>query len=265
MNWVNKKSALEKEWIQLEKQEKSYLEKRKVKQDSKMNLFLSEKVPTNLQNTLELAFSKAFAIVFEKGVGMIEKTYSKKDLLEEYDIKEYTMQVKKNRKSLRAFSKKAQSTKMGNIFLSGISGIGLGVLGIGLPDIALFLSLVLKNIYEISLNYGFDYQSEVEKKWILLMICTSVSYGDTLHEGNALCNAWIDDEIVLDLDMNEYISMAAKALSKELLYMKFLQGIPVVGAIGGMYDVMYMNTISSYAQLKYKRRFYSLQRKKAIE
>ena len=97
------------------------------------------------------------------------------------------------------------------------------------------------------------------------MICTSVSYGDALYEGNALCNAWIDEEVVLSLDMDEYISMAAKALSKELLYMKFLQGIPVIGAIGGMYDVIYMNTISSYVQLKYKRRFYSLQRKKAKE
>ena len=53
MNWFNKKSALEKEWMQLEKQEKLYLDKRKEKQDSKINLFLSEKVPANLQNTLE--------------------------------------------------------------------------------------------------------------------------------------------------------------------------------------------------------------------
>ena len=44
-------------------------------------------------------------------------------------------------------------------------------------------------------------------------------------------------------------------LSKELLYMKFLQGVPVIGAVGGAYDVIYMKQISEYANLKYQRRF----------
>ena len=41
--------------------------------------------------------------------------------------------------------------------------------------------------------------------------------------------------------------------------MKFIQGIPVVGAIGGIYDFIYMSKIAKYAQLKYKRRFYQKQ------
>ena len=48
---------------------------------------------------------------------------------------------------------------------------------------------------------------------------------------------------------------AANCLSKELLYMKFVQGLPIIGAVGGAYDYVYMNKISKYAQLKYKRRF----------
>ena len=36
--------------------------------------------------------------------------------------------------------------------------------------------------------------------------------------------------------------------------MKFLQGIPLVGAVGGAYDVVYMKQISAYARLKYQRR-----------
>ena len=48
---------------------------------------------------------------------------------------------------------------------------------------------------------------------------------------------------------------AAEGLSKELLYMKFLQGLPVVGAVGGIYDAVYMKRITEYANLKYKKRF----------
>jgi len=37
--------------------------------------------------------------------------------------------------------------------------------------------------------------------------------------------------------------------------MKFLQGIPLVGAVGGVYDVVYMKQITEYAKIKYQRRF----------
>jgi len=37
--------------------------------------------------------------------------------------------------------------------------------------------------------------------------------------------------------------------------MKFLQGIPIAGVIGGMYDAVYMKKITDYAEMKYKRRF----------
>ena len=51
------------------------------------------------------------------------------------------------------------------------------------------------------------------------------------------------------------IKLTAQALSKELLYMKFLQGIPIAGIIGGAYDAVYMKRITEYAAVKYKKRF----------
>jgi len=53
------------------------------------------------------------------------------------------------------------------------------------------------------------------------------------------------------------IRKTAAGLSKELLYLKFLQGTFIVGAIGGAYDVVYMKKITEYAELKYRRRFYN--------
>ena len=47
----------------------------------------------------------------------------------------------------------------------------------------------------------------------------------------------------------------ADALSEALLYMKFLQGIPVAGVAGGISNTIYLKKITDYAELKYKRRF----------
>ena len=61
------------------------------------------------------------------------------------------------------------------------------------------------------------------------------------------------------------IQKTASYLSKELLYMKFLQGIPVVGAVGGAYDVVYLKQITEYANLKYERRFLEMLGKSKAE
>lgn len=58
----------------------------------------------------------------------------------------------------------------------------------------------------------------------------------------------------------EQIEQTAGALSKELLYMKFLQGIPVPGAVGGAYNAIYMKRIAEYAGLKYRHRYLNAQR-----
>ena len=42
--------------------------------------------------------------------------------------------------------------------------------------------------------------------------------------------------------------------------MKFLQGIPIVGAAGGFYDAIYMKKVVKYAEMKYRRRFYEERR-----
>lgn len=255
--WKREKvSPLEKEWKQLENKELQYLNKRMEKKDSKLNQLLEKKVPENLQNTLDTAFSKAFYLIFEKGTGIIEKTYNKEDLENTYKINEYTVQLKENKKTLKAFSKKASGTGNLNLLLSGVSGIGLGVLGIGIPDIVLFTGLMLKSIYEIALNYGFDYEGEEEKKFILLVIQGAVSFGEELEEINEELNCFMEQGVYSKpFELSYGIEQAAGCLSKELLYMKFLQGIPLVGAAGGAYDVIYMKQVVEYAKMKYHRRF----------
>ncbi len=251
------KTSLEKEWRKLQRQEVDFLVKNVKREDSRLNQLLEDKVPEGLQDTLDKAFSKAFQLIFEKGTGVIEKTYDREKMELDHMADEYVADFSGSRKALKTFSSKAKTSGGIHTIVSGASGIGLGVLGIGIPDIVLFTGMMLRNIYQISLSYGFDYESEEEKKFILLLIRGALVSGPQVKAINNEADFYMEEgEFVCDGDLKERIREASECLSKELLYMKFLQGIPIVGALGGAYDAVYMRRISKYAELKYRRRFY---------
>ncbi|MBR5229359.1 MAG: EcsC family protein, partial [Firmicutes bacterium] len=53
----------------------------------------------------------------------------------------------------------------------------------------------------------------------------------------------------------DQMKTTSEALSKEMIYTKFLQGQMIIGVAGGIFDPVYVNRISDYAVLKYRRRF----------
>ena len=53
----------------------------------------------------------------------------------------------------------------------------------------------------------------------------------------------------------EQMRATSACLSQEMIYTKFLQGQFVIGIAGGIFDPIYVNRISDYAVLKYRRRF----------
>lgn len=251
-----KKTPYEKELELIKIKEAKYLEKRTQKNESALDKKLAEYVPDKLQGTLDAAFASAFKLVFEKGTKLIEKTYDRKELEKSYKINEFTQQVKQDKKSLRAFSKQAGKTGAVNTLVSGVSGIGLGLLGIGLPDIPLFTGMILKNIYEIALNYGYQYDSEGERYFILKLIQGALSYGGQAKVVEEELEQYMrTGRLPDDYQRDQQIKATAGVLSKELLYMKFLQGIPIVGVVGGAYDMICMKQIAEYANIKYRVRF----------
>lgn len=248
----------EKEWTALEKKEARYLmRRREEKTSSALQQKLEEKIPEKLEETLNTAFIKAFDLVFEKGTGLIEKTYNKDQQKTDYQVREYAAGLKESRKTVKAFGRQSQGTRMKNLMISGVEGVGLGLLGIGLPDIPLFTAVILKSVYEIALSYGFEYESEKEQWFILKMLETALKKGEELERNNSLLNAWIDQNGIGETvkGRKEQSKETAAALAEALLYMKFLQGIPVVGIAGGAADTVYLKKITDYAELKYKRRF----------
>lgn len=274
-----RKKHIEKEWAQVLKQEENFLRRNLPENQANWQEKVARFVPEKLDDTLNTAFFKAFELIFEKGTGVIEKTYSKEKKQQNYKINEYTAEVRGTRRALRAFGREAGTAKNINTAISAAEGVGMGLLGMGLPDIPLFLGVLLKSIYEIAVSYGFSYDTEEEQIFILKMIETALSHGNELMKGNVDLNLWMERQDRRDssgvaapgkkaevseeeeetkglfLSRTEQIRRTSGALSRELLYLKFVQGIPVVGVVGGLSDMVYQKKISDFAAVKYKRRF----------
>ena len=219
-------------------------------------MLLADKVPEKLQATLDTAFAKAFETIFAKGTGVIEKTYNREELEMQHKVNTYAADLAENKKTLRKFNKDAGSKSGKNLLFSGLSGIGMGALGIGLPDIPIFTATLLKSIYEIALSYGYSYDTPEEKYFILKTIETALSYGSNLSDGNDALNDFIEaPQLPADFSQEGQIKETAATMSGELLYLKFLQGIPIVGTVGGAYNTVYLQRVQRYAKLKYYRRF----------
>ncbi len=250
------KTPLERELIKLSKQELHFRSRWVGMQKPGFTKALENKVPDKLQSTLDKAFIKAFTVLFNQGTGVLEKTYHKDDLQKTYQVQKYESDLRQDYKSLKRFSQGALNTELANTLMSGVSGIGLGILGIGLPDILLFTGFMLKGIYEIALKFGFDYVEDQERQFILLLIQGAVSEGQDFLQIDNQINDYIQhNAFETKIPTEDRIKVTAGALSHELLYMKFLQGIPIVGVVGGAYDVIYTKRILQYAKIKYRRRF----------
>lgn len=249
-------TQLEQQWEMVLRKEASFLKRSKEKTPTKLEELLEEKVPDKLYDTLNTAFTKAFGLVFEKGTKIIEKSYNKEELKHEYKVKEFSLDLKQDKKRFQSFQNAADLATGKNVVASAVKGVGLGLFGIGLPDIPVFITVILKGIYEIALRYGYEYESEEERYFILKIISTSLSYGDEMMLGNSQLNRFISrKKLPSNYRQSEEISMVSEVLASELLCMKFLQGVPLVGTIGGVADAVFVNKILGYAKLKYQRRF----------
>lgn len=246
---------IEKEWKRLIKLEEKFINHNVEKKEKEWQNKLEKFVPEKLSGTLNTAFYKAFELIFEKGTGLIEKTYNKEKREQDYKINEYAAELKNNRKTIKVFGKQAKASQNLNMAISAVEGIGMGAAGAGLPDIPVFLGVLLKSIYETALIYGFAYDTEQEQIFILKMIETALAREDELLESNAELNKWIEAPQIFEISKTEQIKRTSAALANEMLYLKFVQGIPIVGIAGGLSDVVYQKKITDYAQMKYKRRF----------
>lgn len=256
------RDIIKKNLNKLDKKEKKILKDRKKGLIDKKLEPLVDKVgsyvPKGLKDTLDTAFYKAFKMIFEKGTKIIEKSYNKNKIQSNHNINDFSFGKVKNRKNLRKIDKHAVRSKFINTSISTIEGAGLGLLGMGLPDIPLFTAMILKTIYEIALNYGYMYESDDEKLYILNLINAALTNGEIQEKYNRRVDAIaynINKNIPMKYNMDKEMQRTSGILSDSMLTSKFVQGIPIVGAVGSIANYKVINKISNYSSIKYKKRY----------
>lgn len=117
---------------------------------------------------------------------------------------------------------------------AGVQGVGLGLLGIGLPDIPLFTLTLLKTIRETAVSFGFAGTETDEQVWILRLIEASLSSGTELEERNRMLNQFIQEGAWPDSPVLEQQMPANGAHAFPVhAVLEICSGIPLVGAVGG--------------------------------
>ena len=252
-------SPIEKELYKIEKEEHKLLHNAdKHKTAPTWKVELENRVPEKIIAGLQKTFSKAFYLIFEKGVFIIEKTYDKDSIEKDFQINDYAVHVKGSRKEIRNIHSGAFRSNVINTVVTTIEGISLGILGIGLPDIVLWVGILLRGIYETALKYGFDYETPQEKLFILKMLEASMVSGKEWTDLNAEIDKYIVQNVYVvpdDNELKEQIEKTSIAFATEMIITKFIQGLPVVGILGGATNPVYYQKIMQYVQLKYRKRY----------
>ena len=255
------KDILEKELIKIDKKVKKLIRKKEGYIKSKLNPIsnkIDEVIPDKIKESLQKAFYNGFKLVLEKGSKYIEKLYDKENIKIEHDINEYALSKKLNKKALKEIDKQSKKSKLINSTISTVEGSGLGLLGIGLPDIPIFIGVIIKTVYEIALSYGFDYEKEEELIYILILISAALTKEEEQIKYNSKLDyigRKIDSNIKIEENLEEIIKDTSKVLSEALLISKFIQGLPIIGIVGGLTNYNVINKLTTYGNLKYKKRF----------
>ena len=218
---------------------------------------LEEKLPRKVYNGLESAFCKGFTVVFSKGRSIIEKSYRKETIQEDQNIREYALQVKGGRKELRQMVKSAKKSHARNMAITTVEGVGLGALGIGMPDIVLFISAILRGVYETALHYGYDYIERDEQLLILKMMAAALATGENWQQRNVEIDRILSGGVqdISDDAFAAQLHDTASVFAVDMLLLKFVQGLPLVGVIGGAANPVYYRKVLRYVQLKYRKRW----------
>ena len=251
-----RESAIRKELLLLQEQEERLAAAAMEKGGKGWKAALESKLPPKVYDGLQSAFCKAFGLVFKQGRFLIEKSYRKEDLQEDQRLRQEAFRKTGKRRELKRLRKSARQSDTMNLTVTTVEGLGLGVLGVGLPDIVLFLSTLLRGIYKTALGYGFDYSQRSEQLQILKMMAASLSTGQDWQRLNEEVERGpLPPEQISEEMFQAQLLETSSAFALDMLLLKFIQGLPVVGLIGGAANPVYYRKVMRYIQLKYHKRY----------
>ena len=220
---------------------------------------LHARIPYAVQHNLERAFEKAFSLLFSpEGKRFLEHTYAKRALEESAQLWERPLSSDQARKALSQLNRSSGISAAVDNTAAGVEGALLGLLGIGLPDIPLLLAWLLRSLYQNATRYGIPCDSPAEQVYLLLLLQGALTDGDTRRAlsrradrlGRALDHDW-----PAEYDPDTEMRAASLLLSERLMLVKFIQGLPIVGIVGGASNLSLSGAVTRYGTIKYKKRF----------
>lgn len=264
---MNRK-AIKKELEKTKQKEKKFIYRCVSNEGSVLQEKVNGIIPKKIKSKLDGAFRKAFSLIFSKGKKIIKKTYSEEKMQERYDEDRRFAKAAGTGLSIRSFEGTSRRRGMlDGLIIAGI-GAGLGFLGRGIISIPMFVSCTFRNIFETAECYGFDSNDPEEQFLMMVMMEAALSTGEDAEEADDVTEEVIDmidnsGLLISDELIEEQIEKVAGVLSDQILYLKALQIIPILGGIIGLTDVHFYNKVHKYIDLKYRKRF--LLRQGALE
>ena len=224
-----------------------------------------KRVPDKLLQTMDIAFYSAFQVLFQRGTRLLGRTIPARKLLGERYLKEYAIRKAPGARSMGAFHRSAAISGALITAAATTEGCVLGLLGMGLPDIPILMSILLGAIYHTAVRYGFAYDTRGERSYILLVLCAALTVGPDRKSYSTRADELgrlLDQERVPWVDLEAQMREAAKALAGAMLVPKFLQGMTVIGVVGGASNFSTSRRVTETANLKYQRRFLEKNRRR---
>ena len=186
---------------------------------------------------------------------VIERAYPRKKREADYEIRAYAEELRGDKKALAGLPKRGLRHPEGQPGpLCGRRRRPGRSWGIGLPDIPLFAGVILKSVYEIAVNYGFSYEEEEGAG-----LFTEGHRGGSLRQGDLHENKRRAGRVdrrgtpfFRDGRRTRPHICGPQALSRRLLYMKFIQGIPRPVPVEACRTPVCLKEILAFADLKYQ-------------
>ena len=221
--------------------------------------FVEQKIPKKAFIVAEATFETSFDLIFDDGNKILEKTYSKDKILAEYEKRKNKFNSCPKNSNLKYFDKSIKFSNKINTTLTGLKSTALGILGIGMPDIPVFIAEIIRVVYQTALKYGYNYDSDLEKMFILSIIGFSLGDIEEKKYYSDLCDriasSIFENSNDLDLDLKDIKSKISKIMVKKICSVKFIQGMFVIGIFSSISNMSIINNISVASYIKYKKRF----------
>lgn len=218
---------------------------------------LEEKIPEKLEETLNTAFTTAFKLVFQEGKALIKKTYDKEKLKSEYVEKRVQVQTKGDRSVLKRLRQPSEKRYVKSLGIATTEGVGLGLLGIGLPDIPILIGNMIRTCIVSAQAHGLDTDRQDEQIYILRLIrllAMPVEERANVNMELDTLGEKIDAGLASSLDLEKEMQMTSERLAMTMLFSRFVMGLPIVGVAGGLYNPMIVSQLHQLAEIKYEKR-----------